>query len=81
MFDFQHSVSTTCLGDLKAAHQFLARFHGEVRPHPTEHFFTAFRIHRRELAHQFVARFPFRILAQANANREKPGDDPDRNVC
>jgi len=28
-----------------------------------------------------VARFPFRIFAPTNAEREQRGDDPNRNVC
>ena len=59
----------------------MARFHGDVWSHPTEQFFPALRIHGCQFAHQFVARFPFRILAQTDADREKRRDDPNRNVC
>jgi hypothetical protein len=66
--------------DMKASHQFLARLHGVLRVHATEQFFPAFRIHGCEFAHHLVARFPFRVFAQANADREKRGDDPNRDV-
>ena len=50
------------------------------RIHATEQFFPTFRIHGCEFAHQLVARFPFRVFAQANADRKKRGDDPNREV-
>jgi hypothetical protein len=67
--------------DMKAPHQFLARLHGVLRVHATEHLFPAFWIHRCQFAHHLVARFPLRVFAQANADREKRGDDPNRDVC
>ena len=52
-----------------------------LRVHATEHFFAAFRIHRRQFAHQLVAALPFRILSRANADRQKRRDDPNGNIC
>ena len=66
--------------NVKSSHQFLARFHRLRWIHPTEHFFPAFTIHSCKFAHELVARFPFCIFAGANAEREKPGDDPNSNV-
>ncbi len=57
--------------NVKSPHQLLPRFHRLARVHPAEHLFPALAIHRREFAHQLVARFPFRVFAQANAQREK----------
>src|SRR5947207_862759 len=51
------------------------------RVHSTKEFFPAFGIHRCQLAHKFVARFPFRILARANSDRKKRGDNPNGDVC
>jgi hypothetical protein len=67
--------------NVKPSHQFLPRFHCEFRIHSTKHLLAAFRVHRGEFAHQFVACFPFGVFARANANREKRGDDPNGNVC
>ena len=52
-----------------------------LRVHSTEDFFPAFGVHRCQLAHKFVARFPFRILARADSNRKKRRDNPHANVC
>jgi hypothetical protein len=67
--------------NVKASHEFLARFHREIRAHSSEHLLAAFRVHRGKFAHQFVACFPFRVFAPANANGEKRGDGPNGNVC
>jgi hypothetical protein len=40
-----------------------------------------FPIHGCQVAHQFVARSPFRILAQTDADRQKRGDDPNSDIC
>src|SRR5215471_15837747 len=66
--------------NVKSSHQFLARLHRLSWIHPTEHFFSAFTIHRCEFAHELVARFPFRIFARANAEREQRRDNPNGNV-
>jgi hypothetical protein len=66
---------------MKAPHQFLARLHGVLRVHATEHLFPAFRVHRCQFAHQLVTRFPLRVFAQANADCEKRGEDPNCDVC
>ena len=66
--------------NIKSSHQFLARFHCLLRTHPAEHFFPTFTIHCCEFAHQLIARFPFCVLAQANAQREQRGYDPNSNV-
>ena len=52
-----------------------------LRVHATEHFFPPFRIHGCQFAHHLIARLPFRILARANADRQKRGDDPDGDIC
>ena len=64
----------------KPSHQFLARFHCLLRIHPAEHFFPTLTIHCCEFAHELVARFPFCVFGRADAEREKPGDDPHGNV-
>jgi hypothetical protein len=56
---------------VKSSHEFLPRFHGELRIHAAEDLLTAFRVHGCQLAHQFVARLPFCVFAPANAGREK----------
>ena len=66
--------------NVKSSHQFLARLHRLRWIHPTEHFFPAFTIHRCEFAHELVARFPFRVFARADAEREQCGDNPNGNV-
>jgi len=66
---------------MKASHQFLPGLHGERWIHAVENFFTALVIHGCQVAHQFVARSPFRILAQTDADRQKRGDDPNRDIC
>ena len=67
--------------NVKSSHQFLARFHRLRWIHPAEHFFPTLTIHRCKLAHQLIARLPFCVFAEANAEREQRGDDPDGNVC
>jgi hypothetical protein len=52
-----------------------------LRVHSTKDFFPAFGVHRCQLAHKFVARFPFRILARADSSRKKRRDNPHGNVC
>ena len=69
------------LEDVESSHQFLARLHRLRRIHPAQHFFPPLTIHCCELPNELVARFPFCVFAEANAEREQPGDDPDRNVC
>ena len=64
----------------KPSHQFLARFHRLLRIHPAEHFFPTLTIHCCEFAHELVARFPFRVFGRADAECEKPGDDPNADV-
>jgi hypothetical protein len=49
--------------------------------HAAEDFFTAFGIHGGQVAHQFVARSPFRILAPTDADRQKHGNDPNSDIC
>ena len=66
--------------NVKSSHQFLARLHRLRWIHPTEHFFPAFTIHRCEFAHELVARFPFRVFARADSEREQRGDNPNCNV-
>src|SRR5215510_12755264 len=66
--------------NVKSSHQFLARLHRLCWIHPTEHFFPAFTIHPCELAHELVARFPFRVFARADAEREQRRDNPNSNV-
>jgi hypothetical protein len=66
---------------MKSSHQFLPGLHGERWIHAAENFFTALVIHGCQVAHQFVARSPFRILAQTDADRQKRGDDPNRDIC
>ena len=66
--------------NVKSSHQFLARFHRLRWIHPAEYFFPAFAIHSCEFAHELIARFPFCVLARANAEREQRGDDPNGNV-
>ena len=65
---------------MKTPHQFLSRFHRQVRTHATEQFFPAFWVHGCQFAHQFVTRFPFRVFAPANAEREQSGDGPNGNI-
>ena len=67
--------------NVKSSHQLLARVHRLRWIHPAEQFFPTLTVHRRELAHELVACFPFCIFAETNAKREQGGDDPDRNVC
>ena len=55
--------------------------HRELWVHAAENFFTAFRIHGCQLAHQFVARSPFSILAPTDADRQKHGNDPNSDIC
>src|SRR5579884_1237050 len=66
--------------DVKTAHQFLSRFHGQVRTHSAEQFFAPLRVHGCKVAHKLVACFPFGVFAPANANGKKRGNDPDRDV-
>src|ERR1043166_4782118 len=66
--------------NVKSSHQFLSRFHRLRWIHPAEHFVPTLTIHCREFTHELVARFPFCVSAEANAEREKPGDDPNGNV-
>jgi hypothetical protein len=66
---------------VKSSHQFLPGLHRELRIHAAENFFTALLIHGCQVAHQFVARSPFRILAQTDADRQKCGDDPNSDIC
>lgn len=49
--------------------------------HAAEDFFTAFRIHGGQVAHQLVPRSPFRILAPTDADRQKRGNDPNSDIC
>src|SRR6266487_6965383 len=66
--------------NVKSSHQFLARLHRLRWIHPTEHFFPAFTIHPCEFAHELVARFPFRVFARADAEREQRRNNPNSNV-
>src|SRR5262249_45868696 len=66
--------------NVKSSHQFLARFHRLCWVHAAEQLFAAFAIHCSEFAHELIARFPFRIFACANAQREQRGDDPNGDV-
>jgi len=66
---------------MKSSHQFLPGLHRELWIHAAENFFTALLIHGCQVADQFVARSPFRILAQTDADRQKRGDDPNSDVC
>jgi len=59
----------------------LPGLHRELWVHAAEDFFTAFRIHGGQLAHEFVARSPLCVLAPANTDREKRGHDPNRDIC
>ena len=52
-----------------------------LRIHATEDLFPAFRIHGCQVAHQFVARSPLRILARADTDRKKRRDDPNGDIC
>jgi hypothetical protein len=45
-----------------------------------EHFFSALRVHGRQLARQFIARSPFRITAPADAHREESRYYPNGDV-
>ena len=66
--------------EAKAFHELLAQFERQFRVEAGEHFFAAVGIHRRELAHEFVADLPFRIAAPAHADGEKGGHCPDSDV-
>ena len=66
--------------NVKSSHQFLTRFHRPRWIHSAKHLFTTLTIHSCEFAHQLIARFPFCVLAQANAEREQRGYDPNSNV-
>jgi hypothetical protein len=66
---------------MKSSHQVLPGLHRELWIHAAENFFTALLIHGCQVAHEFVARSPFRILAQTDADRQKRGDDPNSDVC
>jgi len=48
---FLKGKQTSRSANVKASHQLLPRFHCVLRIHATEHFFAAFRIHRRQFAH------------------------------
>jgi hypothetical protein len=65
----------------KPLHQFLADLHLQVRLQTAQNFLAAFRVHGREIAHQFVARLIFRVLAATDADGNESGDDPDGDVC
>ena len=65
---------------MESPHQFLPSLHGELWAHAAENFFTAFRIHRCQLAHEFVARPPLCILAPADTDCEKRGQDPNGDI-
>lgn len=67
--------------DVESPHQFLARFHREFGTHATQHFLPPIRVHRRQTTDEFVARFPFRILACADTDCQQRRDGPNRNVC
>lgn len=62
--------------DSKAFHQLLPSFHGEFWIQSPEHLFAPFGIHGGEVAHQFVARFPFRITTTGDADGENGGHCP-----
>lgn len=66
---------------MKSSHQFLPGLHRELWIHAAENFFPALPIHGCQVAHQFVARSPFRILAQTDTDRQKRGDDPNSDIC
>ncbi len=66
--------------DMKALHQFFAGLHGKLWAQAAEHFLTALRVHGRQLAHEFVARFPFRITTTADANRKQRRYYPNGDV-
>jgi hypothetical protein len=59
----------------------LPGLHRELWVHAAENFFTAFRVHGRQVAHQFVSRSPFRILAPADTDRKKRRDNPNGDIC
>jgi hypothetical protein len=45
-----------------------------------EHFLAALRVHGRQLAHEFIARSPFRVTAPPDAYREESGYYPNGNI-
>jgi hypothetical protein len=59
----------------------LPGLHRELWIHAGENFFTPLPIHGCQVAHQPVARSPFRILAQTDADCQKRGDDPNSDIC
>jgi hypothetical protein len=64
----------------KPLHQFLADLHLQVRLQTAEEFLAPLGVHGGEIAHQFVARLIFRVLAQTDADGNESGDDPDGDV-
>ena len=66
--------------DMKAPHQIFSCFDGKFRIHPAEDLFAAFRVHCRQIADHFLSRFPFRIAARADPDRERRGYDPNGDI-
>ncbi len=54
----------------EAFHQLPAHFQREFRIQATKHFPAAIRIHGRQLAHEFIARFPFLVATPTDADGE-----------
>lgn len=61
-------------------HEFLPDLHLQVRLQTAQDFFATLRVHGREIAHQFVARLIFRVLARSNTDRDERGDNPNRDI-
>ena len=64
----------------KPFHQFLTDLHLQVRLQTAEKFLAPLRIHGGEIAHEFVARLIFSVLAPTDADGNNGGDDPDGNI-
>jgi hypothetical protein len=79
-YEFENGMDDA-LAYMKSSHQILPRLHRELWIHAAENFFTALLIHGCQVAHEFVARSPFRILAQTDADRQKRGYDPNSDIC
>ena len=54
----------------EAFHQLFADFQREFRIQATKHFSAAIWIHGRQFAHEFIARFPFRVATPTDTDGE-----------
>lgn len=66
--------------DSKTFQQLLTDFERDLRVQPAKHLLALLDVHRRQLPHEIVTRFHFRVTAPADPDRKQRGRRPNRNV-